>query len=310
MKYADLVAAAPPDFALTVADVGSVGGLHPRWRPFRKVVAGALFDPCEPEEAVEAPTPGRDVVCRYALGERDGNATLHVTRRPTMTSLLRPDAALMSRFINKREHTEITAEKTLSVRRLDDVAAEIGFSPDVLKIDIQGGELGVLRGATHCLSESALFIESEVSFFRRYVEQPVFREIEAFLSGFGFELIDFHRMKRYRHVNRAGIANLGLGRGQRAGRLAFADAFFLLREDAAHARLARMSERDRETFVLKAAMILVAYGKADLAARWLDVFGDRSATTARALAALARINRRRFGPGRFHRALDYIASKI
>lgn len=312
MKYADLIAAAPPGFALTVADVGSLGGLHPRWRPFRSVVAGALFDPREPEAADSAPGPGRDFICRTALGERDEEATLHITRRHTMTSTLLPNAALMANFISKKEHTEIVAHEPLRLRALDDVAAEVGISPDVLKIDIQGGELRVLRGAKKILAGGALFVETEVSFFERYEGQPVFRDIESFLADYGFEFIDFHRMKRYRHVNSASIANLGLGRGQRAGRLAFADAFFMLREAEARARLAGLAEPDRAAFVVKAVMILVAYGKADIAARWLDVFGDDllEATRMRAAAALAKINLRRFGPGRLHRAIDYIGSKI
>jgi FkbM family methyltransferase len=312
MRHADLIAAAGDGFALVVADVGSLGGLHLRWRPFRSVVAGVLFDPREEQQAANAPTPGRDFIRRTALGDSEGEATLFVTRRHTMTSTLRPDPALMPRFLGKAAHTEIISEETLKVRPFDAVAAEAGLRPDVLKIDIQGGELGVLKGAAGSLKDSVLFVEVEVSFFERYIGQPVFREIETFLAGLGFEFIDFYRMKRYRHVNAARIDILRLGRRQHAGRLAFADAFFMLREEVAAERMAALSEGERASFVLKAVMILVAYGKADLAARWFDLFGGVMAQSARdqITKAFRKIRRRRFGPGYLHRLFDYVDRRI
>lgn len=314
MQHADLIAAAGDGFALVVADVGSLGGLHLRWQPFRSVVAGVLFDPREEQKAADAPAPapGRDFICRTALGEAEGEATLFITSRHTMTSTLRPDAALMPHFLGKAAHTEIVSDERLKVRPFDAVAAEAGLRPDVLKIDIQGGELSVLKGAVGSLRDSVLFVEVEVSFFKRYVGQPVFHEIEAFLAGFGFEFIDFYRMKRYRHVNAARIDILRLGRRQHAGRLAFADAFFLLRDEVAAERMAALSESERATFVLKAVMILVAYGKADLAARWFDLFGSTMTQSAREQIAKAfqRIRRRRFGPGYLHRLFDYVDRRI
>lgn len=312
MPYADLVAAAGDGFALVVADVGSLGGLHRRWRPFRPVVAGALFDPREEQEAGTGPTRGCDYICRTALGEADGVARLFITRRLTMTSMLQPDPALMSRFLTKKDHTEIVSEQALAVRPFDAVTAQAGWRPDVLKIDVQGGELGVLKGAAGRLRDSILFVEAEVSFFERYVGQPLFRDVDAFLAGCGFEFIDFHRIKRYRHLNAARIEDVGLGLGQRAGRLAFADAFFLLREEAAAARIAALSERDQTSFVLKAVMILVAYGKADCAARWFDLFGGALPPDARARVtkAFRKIRWRRFGPGCLHRLCDKLSRNV
>lgn len=312
MRYADLVAAAGDRFTLVVADVGSLGGLHARWRPFRPVVAGALFDPREALVAGDRPVRGRDFICRTALGAGEDAARLFITRRPTMTSTLRPDPALMSRFLDKEAHTEIIGEQALRLRSLDAVTAEAGWCPDVLKVDIQGGELAVLRGAASCLKQGILLVETEVSFFERYLGQPLFRDIEAFLAGLGFEFIDFHRMKRYRHVNASRVTDHALGLGQRAGRLAFADAYFLLREDTAATRLAALGPDARADLVLKAVMILIAYGKADLAARWFDRFGEVLSPAARArIAATFRwIRRRRFGPDRWRRLLDYFGKRI
>ncbi|MEM8770161.1 MAG: FkbM family methyltransferase [Pseudomonadota bacterium] len=311
--YSQLIAAAPAGFALEVADVGSIGGLHSRWRPFRSIVAGALFDPREDDAASpKTPAPGADMIFRTALGAREETRPLYVTRRHTMTSMLKPDPDWMRRFWKKEAHTEIVEEMSIKLRPLDDAARDAALRPDVLKIDIQGAELEILTGAQNLLADSIFFVESEVSFLKRYQNQATFCDIAAFLDRFDFEFIDFHRIKRYRHINRTGFVNLSLGRGQRAGRLAFADGYFLLREDAARQRMARLDNKVQADFVLKAVMTLIAYGKADMAARWFDIFGDALGDAARngVERALRDFRRRRLTIGYLHRALEYPGGKV
>ena len=73
----------------------------------------------------------------------------------------------------------LSALKHVPVDRLDTLASADGFQPDVLKIDTQGSELMVLEGATKTLLKSVVLAEIEVSFFQRYVDQPVFADIET-----------------------------------------------------------------------------------------------------------------------------------
>ncbi len=312
MRDRELLAAAGADFALTVVDAGGAGGLHPRWRAFRPIVAGVLFDPREEASGSTKIERGRDAVLRAALGAADGAGTLHITRMGNMSSLLPPNAALLARFGKKPAHAEVIARESLRVRPLDDVAREFGFAADVVKADTQGAELEVLKGAAETLERSALFVEAEVSFLERYSGQPVFRDIEGFLASFGFELIDFHRLKRYRSANRSGIGNLGLGLGRRAGRIAYGDAFFLLKEDEAARRIERLDPAARARFTLKSLIILAVYGKADLAARWFDVFGAHLDDARKSAAAryLKRLGSRRLTTGHLHHVADYAARHV
>jgi FkbM family methyltransferase len=48
--------------------------------------------------------------------------------------------------------------------------------PEIVKIDVQGGELEVLEGFGPLLS-SVICCELEVSFMRGYAQQPLFNEI-------------------------------------------------------------------------------------------------------------------------------------
>ena len=57
--------------------------------------------------------------------------------------------------------------------------------PELLKLDVQGFELEVLKGASKCL-RGTRHILMETSFVRLYEEEPLFLDYLAFLSQFGF----------------------------------------------------------------------------------------------------------------------------
>ena len=56
---------------------------------------------------------------------------------------------------------------------------------DFLKIDVQGAELDIFKGATKTLKNS-LFIISEVEFLKIYENQPLFGDVSNFLSDNDF----------------------------------------------------------------------------------------------------------------------------
>ena len=146
----------------------------------------------------------------------------------------------------------------------------------------------------------------EVSFLERYRGQACFRDIDALMASSGFELIDFYRLKRYRRKNELGVGNVSLGRGQRAGRLAYGDALFMLRQDKLLARI----HAEGWTTALKAILGLMVYGKADLAAALFEASAaqfepDRRTRIAKYLSSV-RGHRRNL----LHHAVDYLARQV
>ncbi len=263
MSVARFLDLCPPGLELVLADVGSAGGVKERWAPARAAVSAMLF---EPRDGGETRRVGRDTLYPVALGPEPGRATLNVTALENMSSTLRPNRALLETYRKKGEHTRITGTLEMPVDTLDAVAARDGRKVDAIKVDTQGSELGILEGARSALAGSIFVAEVEVSFFHRYEGQPLLRDIDAFMADAGFELLDLYRLKRYRRRNTAGIANLSLGGGQRAGRLSYGDALFFLREE----RLLERIAAEGETLALKALLALLVYGKADMAAHLFD----------------------------------------
>ncbi len=119
----------------------------------------------------------------YALG--DGNPqTLNVCPAPgAMTSLLEPDPLAQGLFTLFDRVGEVIAHVPIDTHRLDDTH-EIEHL-DLLKIDIQGGELAVFQNGRTKLAE-AVAVQTEVSFITVYRGQPPFGEIDLELRHQGF----------------------------------------------------------------------------------------------------------------------------
>jgi FkbM family methyltransferase len=299
MAANSIVAALPPDFFLTVIDVGSAGGLHRRWRPYRDVISAILFDPREKEAGGHLGRGGTRVY-PVALGRTEGEATLHLTALPNMSSFLEPDRMTLGRYHNKGRDSEVVETAPVPVQRLDTLAAAEGFTADVIKVDTQGSEGQVLEGAQSSLS-STILAEVEVSFLTRYLGQPLFADIEAQMRRHGFELIDLYRLKRYHAENPLSVRKGGRGPFERTGRVAYADAIFLRREEDILARAAQ----DEGATLLRALTSLLPYGKVDIAAR---LFGLARGTLPSALAA--RLEPALTAAGRTPLSLALIAARL
>lgn len=183
-------------------------------------------------------TPHR--VAPVALGPRTGMATLHVARQPECSSLYPPSAAAYQRHPGL---AMMAPESTITVElaALDDWCAAEGVDRvDVLKVDTQGAELGVLSGAEQALA-GVRAVEVEVEFNELYEGVPLFGDVDRFLRRTGFVL---WRLRDLAHYGQSG-ADLGWRAPEAwhldgaayafeggAGQLFWANAFFLRREVA------------------------------------------------------------------------------
>jgi len=82
--------------------------------------------------------------------------------------------------------------RSVAVHRLDNYVAEHRLPfPDLIKMDVQAGEVGILSAATGCLQHaSALLLETWL--YREHgPKTPLLGEIVEYVREFGFDLVEF-----------------------------------------------------------------------------------------------------------------------
>ena len=172
----------------TVIDVGANRGqfllVAARRFPAARLIA---FEPLAgPREVLGRALPRRRPVRLFelALSDRSGEATFHVSRADDSSSLLPIGPDQVSTFPG----TDEVAQLSVRTARLDEVLEPADLEPPVLlKIDAQGGELGVLEGATGVLDRVATVLV-ECSFAELYEGQPKAGAVVCFLAAHGFGL--------------------------------------------------------------------------------------------------------------------------
>lgn len=117
-----------------------------------------------------------------ALGETAGTAELHLSRRADSSSLL-PIGELQSKLFPS---TDEVGTLKVRVETLDNLEAVWGSARNaLLKLDVQGFELSVLKGARRALRNCA-FVYAECSEIPLYTGQALFPEVASFLADQGF----------------------------------------------------------------------------------------------------------------------------
>jgi FkbM family methyltransferase len=186
--FADLVREDP----VVLVDVGARGELEEPWR---------LMDPAtvqvvgfEPDEQECVRLAREDPTRRYlpvALWSSDTEVDIHVAAYPGCTSVHPPNTALLERYAP--EHGDPRATTTVArypARRLDDVLREEGIACDVVKIDAQGSEGEVIRGATEVLRRDAFAVLVETWTVEVHRGQALTGDVMRELADLGFSLFD------------------------------------------------------------------------------------------------------------------------
>ncbi|WP_017300728.1 FkbM family methyltransferase [Nodosilinea nodulosa] len=130
----------------------------------------------------------------FALGESPCQASFNVSKFSPSSSFLKANDQLTAEFPG------LTVEEVVKVeiKRLDNLLINGAAKDFLLKIDVQGFEMDVLRGAVGVL-EHALVVVCEVNFASLYEDQCTFEEIISFLRTYGLYLVDIGQPIRSRH---------------------------------------------------------------------------------------------------------------
>jgi len=134
--------------------------------------------------------------------------TLYVTQKGQCSSLYEPDMEELKKHDNNPKRFNVVKTVELDLVRLDSIIPS-GTVIDYLKIDTQGSELDILKGAGELLRTTKM-IECEVEFVPLYKQQPLFEDVERYLKIYGFKFQKYKRTVKWH-----------------SGTLVFGDAIFI-----------------------------------------------------------------------------------
>lgn len=128
-----------------------------------------------------------------ALGDRDGAAEIHVSGNSVSSSLL----GILPRHLRAAPTSKYTNNEMIQIAQLDTIFHDYYQTGDrvLLKLDTQGYEYQVLRGATESLP-SILGVQMEMSLVPLYRGEKRFSEMVPYLTSLGFSLMSIEPVFR------------------------------------------------------------------------------------------------------------------
>ncbi len=291
------------DFLILV-DVGASGGLDERWSKFNNLKT-ILFEPdIEEFNKLLNNKLENSIVINSALADEPRIVNFHICNWQQVSSIFEPNKELLAEF---EDSERFNIQKTVSLKAdsLNNLLkAKNIHEIDFIKIDTQGSELDILKGASNYFP-SLIGLEVEVEFIQLYLNQPLFNEINNFVESNGFILMDLRRSywKRKGHSN-----------SSKKGQLICGDALYFRHPQ----NLFTMQNLTQEK-IFKSVQLYLTYGYDDFASMTLQLAENKRILTKVMRADIIKLiknSKAQYvlpnfrGKGRIKNLLNFFANKF
>ena len=239
-------------------DVGARWGIEEPWGSFRQFIQTISFEPDKEEYDLlqKKKKNSDDIIYPYALSENSQRLPLNLTKNRGCSSLYKPNYKFLKHYSDwdRFDVEDIVMVQTTS---LDSLYKKSKISNvDFIKIDVQGAELDILRGAEICLKENILGIEVEVEFHHMYEGQPLFSDVDSFIRGhLKLQLQDL-RKTYWKYPE-------GISVGTTKGQLIFGDALYFRSPHEVLSWCSRFEKDEMSEKLQMACLMGVVYGYLD-----------------------------------------------
>tara|TARA_B100000575_G_scaffold285642_1_gene281198 strand:- start:9656 stop:10396 length:741 start_codon:yes stop_codon:yes gene_type:complete len=119
-----------------------------------------------------------------ALGEKKGNAKIGIWPGYYGTTLLHQGLNLKTRDVEVESINNLIKQNLIP-------------APDILKMDVQGFEMHILKGSTDCFKHTEVII-LETYLYSVLNNQPILSEIVNYMNDNGYVIFDFTTFHRYK----------------------------------------------------------------------------------------------------------------
>lgn len=248
---------APTIPAITLIDIGASGGLGSRWDNFK--TSGILVEPDPREiENLRQSLPSNYHLITKALSDSNGIKKFYLYRKQACSSFYPPNKIFTEKF-PESERLQVESEIEMETDTLDNQLAALKGSVhlDVLKVDVEGHELSILKGSEQTIRD-LIAIELEINFAEVRIGAPMFSEVDVFLREKDFSLIDLRKTCWLRK-------NIGNNYNSR-GQVILGDALYFLSPDKVAGRFSNDPEK-----CFKAFLVYLSYGYTDIALELMEL---------------------------------------
>ena len=178
---------------VSILHCGGRGGVHPSFEHYAGPITYTTFEPSDDAldelNSLEISASANLTlnVMPTALSDKQQTILLNVYNSGDLNSVLKLDVNASQRL----KYSGIQQLKTVSINAttIDRIVAQSREEPDFIILDTQGYDLNILKGAVSTLPKSVLGIRCEVEFLRLYENQPLFGDVQEFLTNYGFKLM-------------------------------------------------------------------------------------------------------------------------
>lgn len=175
-----------------VIDAGARYGMHPSWKDFAGKLKYFAFEPDKKEAerlCKQKHNPGFQIF-DLGLDKTEGEKELRLAKHKGCSSFLEIDNN--SEWFGNYRPGEGEIESIVKVRTtsVDKFAELKNVNIDFIKVDTEGTELDILKGAEQQLSNNILGVRAGVNFLTAYKNQPLFQDTHQYLLSKDFFLLN------------------------------------------------------------------------------------------------------------------------